>query len=123
MLVRLELDPEDPKAHHNLADVLDTLGYSDQARPHWQAYLRHDSAGSLWAEHAQGQCAIWLRKHGLPGDELLAVSRVIRTAVFSTRAVRPNGVQVGVRGRIPHSVTPSLQSHQRERPREVGHWL
>lgn len=49
----LELDPEDPKAHYNLADVLDTLGYPDQARPHWQAYLRHDPAGSPWAEHAR----------------------------------------------------------------------
>jgi Flp pilus assembly protein TadD len=49
----LELDPEDPKAHYNLADVLDTLGYPDQARPHWRAYLRHDPAGSPWADHAR----------------------------------------------------------------------
>lgn len=49
----LELTPDDPKIHYNLADALDTMGFLDEARQHWQTYLRYDPAGSPWAEHAR----------------------------------------------------------------------
>jgi tetratricopeptide (TPR) repeat protein len=40
----LMIDPEHAQAHYNLADLLEYLGQSGNARPHWQAYLRHDPA-------------------------------------------------------------------------------
>ncbi|MGE3809190.1 MAG: tetratricopeptide repeat protein, partial [Gemmataceae bacterium] len=39
----LEASPFYADAHYNLADTLDQLGRSEQARPHWQAYLAQES--------------------------------------------------------------------------------
>lgn len=52
----LDIDPEDPRAHYNLAETLDDLGYPDAAAPHWRAYLRFDpSPTSPWAAHARNR--------------------------------------------------------------------
>ncbi|MGB7157029.1 MAG: tetratricopeptide repeat protein, partial [Tepidisphaeraceae bacterium] len=50
----LSRDAENPLAHYNLADELETTGCARDARPHWQAYLRHDRA-STWAAHARSR--------------------------------------------------------------------
>ena len=47
-------DPDDARAHYNLADTLDDLGRPDEATPHWQAYLEHDTK-SPWATHARAR--------------------------------------------------------------------
>jgi hypothetical protein len=38
--------------HYNLADVLEELGRTAEARPHWQAYMQKDGS-SQWAAYAQ----------------------------------------------------------------------
>jgi DNA-binding transcriptional MerR regulator len=48
----LELEPLHADAHYNLADTLDHLGRTDEALPHWRAYLRHD-ASSAWGDYAR----------------------------------------------------------------------
>jgi Flp pilus assembly protein TadD len=48
----LAADAEDFRAHYNLADTLDELGLNDQARAHWEAYLRYDPQ-SQWGAHAR----------------------------------------------------------------------
>jgi Flp pilus assembly protein TadD len=52
----LARDPENPLAHFNLADELETLGCPHDARPHWEAYLRHDRF-SAHAAHARSRLA------------------------------------------------------------------
>ena len=52
----LALNPDDTRAHYNLADTLDELGRIGEAAPHWQAYLRRDAA-SQWAAHARKRLA------------------------------------------------------------------
>jgi len=42
--------------HYNLADALDSIGRSAEARPHWQAYLRTDAAGPA-ARYARARLA------------------------------------------------------------------
>jgi tetratricopeptide (TPR) repeat protein len=46
--------PDDPVAHYNLADELETTGCPEDARPHWEAYLRHDRT-SPYAAHARSR--------------------------------------------------------------------
>jgi Tfp pilus assembly protein PilF len=48
----LQADPHYSDAQYNLADLLDETGNEVAARPHWRAYLRHDSR-SEWAAHAR----------------------------------------------------------------------
>jgi Flp pilus assembly protein TadD len=48
--------PDDPVAHYNLADELETTGCPHDARPHWEAYLRHDRL-SAHAAHARSRLA------------------------------------------------------------------
>ena len=36
----LRLNPEYPEAHFYLAVTLEKMGYSQDAKPHWQAYQR-----------------------------------------------------------------------------------
>ena len=50
----LQVDPSYGDAHYNLADALEQLGRRRDARPHWQAYLRHDLT-SQWAKHARSR--------------------------------------------------------------------
>ncbi len=50
--IALDRHPDFPDAHFHLAQVLDKLGASEQALPHWEAYLQHDSYGP-WAEMAR----------------------------------------------------------------------
>lgn len=52
----LNVHPEYPEAHWHLANLLAEKGRHDEARPHWQAYLAHDSR-SPWAETARQQLA------------------------------------------------------------------
>jgi tetratricopeptide (TPR) repeat protein len=49
----LAITPNDPKLHYNLADALDMLGFAEEAKRHWQAYLKHDPFGSPWSDHAR----------------------------------------------------------------------
>jgi DNA-binding transcriptional MerR regulator len=49
----LQITPDDAKLHYNLADALDTLGYVQEAAPHWRAYLHYDPTNSPWAQHAR----------------------------------------------------------------------
>ena len=51
----LALTPDDPRVHYNLADALDTMGFLEEARRHWQTYLRHDPMGSPWSDHARAR--------------------------------------------------------------------
>jgi hypothetical protein len=51
-MAALLLAPGVADVHYNLADVLEELGRSAEARPHWQAYLQRDSR-SQWAAHAR----------------------------------------------------------------------
>ncbi|MFP6612981.1 MAG: tetratricopeptide repeat protein [Pirellulales bacterium] len=48
----LSLVPTYADAHFNLAAILDVAGFGDEARQHWQAYLRLDPA-SPWADEAR----------------------------------------------------------------------
>jgi len=50
--IALGIHPDYPDAHWHLANVLHQLGRDDDARTHWQAYLRFDSRGP-WAEQAR----------------------------------------------------------------------
>jgi len=50
--IALGVHPDYPDAHWHLANVLHQLGRDDDARTHWQAYLRFDSRGP-WAEQAR----------------------------------------------------------------------
>lgn len=52
----LAIDASDLRAHYNLADTLDDMGLAREAAPHWQAFLRFDSA-SPWAAHARKRLA------------------------------------------------------------------
>jgi tetratricopeptide (TPR) repeat protein len=49
----LSIAPEDARLHYNLADALDTMGFCEEARKHWQMYLRYDPAGPPWSEYAR----------------------------------------------------------------------
>jgi len=49
----LSITPEDPKLHYNLGDVLETMGFREEARKHWQMYLRYDPAGPPWSDYAR----------------------------------------------------------------------
>ena len=51
----LALTPDDPKLHYNLADALEMMGFLEEARRHWQNYLRHDPMGSPWSDHARAR--------------------------------------------------------------------
>jgi Flp pilus assembly protein TadD len=51
----LRISPDDPKAHFNLADTLEMMGLEKDAQQHWRMYLRHDPAGSTWANHARAR--------------------------------------------------------------------
>jgi Flp pilus assembly protein TadD len=48
--------PDEPVAHFNLADELESTGCPYDARPHWEAYLRHDRT-SPHAAHARSRLA------------------------------------------------------------------
>jgi hypothetical protein len=50
------IQPDDCRAHYNLADTLDDMGLSREAAAHWNAYLRHDTS-SPWAAHARKRLA------------------------------------------------------------------
>jgi Flp pilus assembly protein TadD len=52
----LARDPENPLAHFNLADELETTGCPYDARQHWEAYLRHDRT-SAHAKYARSRLA------------------------------------------------------------------
>ena len=49
----LSIAPEDARLHYNLADALDTMGFAQEARRHWQMYLRYDPAGAPWSDYAR----------------------------------------------------------------------
>jgi len=49
----LSIAPEDARLHYNLADALDTMGFSEEARKHWQMYLRYDPADPPWSQYAR----------------------------------------------------------------------
>ncbi len=50
--IALDVYPEYPDAHWQIADVLDQLGRRDEAAVHWRMYLKHDDHGP-WAEQAR----------------------------------------------------------------------
>lgn len=50
--IALDRHPEFPDAHFHLAQVLERLGDTAAARPHWTAYLEYDSFGP-WADVAR----------------------------------------------------------------------
>ena len=52
----LELYPDFPDAHFNLADLMEQSGRKQEARHHWQMYLRYDSR-SEWADYARERLA------------------------------------------------------------------
>jgi tetratricopeptide (TPR) repeat protein len=52
----LSVNPEDARAHYNLADTLDEMGLKQEAGPHWKAFLRQDTA-SDWAAYARQRLA------------------------------------------------------------------
>ena len=52
----LAAEPLNLRAHYNLADTLDEMGRSAEARDHWQAYLKLD-VGSERATHARSRLA------------------------------------------------------------------
>src|SRR5262249_12429586 len=49
----LALTRDDARVHYNLADALVAMGFFDEARQHWQAYLRHDRMGTPWSDYAR----------------------------------------------------------------------
>lgn len=48
----LTLEPGYADAHYNLADTLEQIGWTTEAREHWAAYLNHEQKGP-WAAHAR----------------------------------------------------------------------
>jgi Flp pilus assembly protein TadD len=50
------IDPEYADAHYGLADILDQLGRSAEARIHWRTYLQIEPAGER-AEYARSRLA------------------------------------------------------------------
>lgn len=54
--VALSIDRDCPDAHWHKADLLCRLGRSQEAVPHWEAYLQHDTRGP-WAESARQHLA------------------------------------------------------------------
>jgi tetratricopeptide (TPR) repeat protein len=54
--IALKVHPEYPDAHLHLAELLHRTDRSDEAVPHWQAFLRFDQHGP-WADRARQQLA------------------------------------------------------------------
>jgi tetratricopeptide (TPR) repeat protein len=52
----VEHDPQYRDAHYNLADTLDDIGRGEEARPHWQTYLRCAPKGPP-ADYARSRLA------------------------------------------------------------------
>ncbi len=52
--VALEFHPEYPDAHRHKAALLDILGQTEEARAHWETYLKYDQKGP-WAEEARAR--------------------------------------------------------------------
>jgi hypothetical protein len=50
---RVEITPNDAKLLYSLTGALDMLGFAEEAKRHWQAYLTHDPFASPWSEHAR----------------------------------------------------------------------
>jgi tetratricopeptide (TPR) repeat protein len=48
----LTLEPGNADAHYNLADTLEQIGWTAEAREHWAAYLKYDQK-SRWAMYAR----------------------------------------------------------------------
>lgn len=48
----LQADPEDLRAHYNLADTLEDMGRHDEAAVHWKAYEKADPM-SEWGVYAR----------------------------------------------------------------------
>lgn len=55
--VALETHPDFPDAHFHLAEVLHQSNRTDEAHPHWEAYLQFDVHGP-WAETARQRLGI-----------------------------------------------------------------
>jgi predicted TPR repeat methyltransferase/DNA-binding transcriptional MerR regulator len=50
----VDIGPQYADARYALADALTEIGAVDEARPHWEAYLRAEPGGE-WADHARSQ--------------------------------------------------------------------